>query len=377
MDSFEIEETAAAWLTRRESDAWSEADEANLKAWLHASTAHRVAFIRLEAAWRQANRLKALGAGIPRGEVPTPGEWRQSPFFDTRGDRARSGADAGTAARADRLTRSPVGEDARPRTKDRARAARREERSRWVARSRVVAASVVLTFAFGIGWYFWPAGPAYETSVGGVEAVALSDGSNVTLNTNSEIRVALTDTERHIELMRGEAFFDVAKDPARPFVVLAGGQRVVAVGTKFSVRRAERRADEVRVVVTEGRVRVGPVAGVAPELPPAEVAAGSIARAGGAGVLIEEQPARPVDEYLSWRSGYLVFRATALADAVAEFNRYNTTKLVIEDPAVAAIEIGGNFRSTNVDAFVRLLKDGFSIRVEQRGDEIVLTAARQ
>jgi transmembrane sensor len=241
----------------------------------------------------------------------------------------------------------------------------------------VVAASVVLTFAFGIGWYFWPAGPAYETSVGGVEAVALSDGSNVTLNTNSEIRVALTDTERHIELMRGEAFFDVAKDPARPFVVLAGGQRVVAVGTKFSVRRAERRADEVRVVVTEGRVRVGPVAGVAPELPPAEVAAGSIARAGGAGVLIEEQPARPVDEYLSWRSGYLVFRATALADAVAEFNRYNTTKLVIEDPAVAAIEIGGNFRSTNVDAFVRLLKDGFSIRVEQRGDEIVLTAARQ
>lgn len=370
MNSAEIEETAAAWLAKRDRDSWSEADEAEFALWLKSSTAHRVAFIRLDAMWREANRLKALGAGVRPGAVPIPGEWRLSPFSHTRLDEPPSDCeswqllDRADVSRVTAATRSP-------------RVNRCEPLWRSLIRSRALAASVTVAMAAGIGGYLLSAGPpAYRTAVGGVEAVALSDGSNVTLNTNSEIRVVVTDTQRRVDLKRGEAFFEVAKDSARPFVVMAGGQRIVAVGTQFSVRRSESDADEVSVVVTEGRVRVGPAAGAAAALPPAEVAAGSIARSGAAGVLIQPRPARPVEDYVSWRSGYLVFHETAMAEVVAEFNRYNTTKLVINDSTVASIHIGGNFRSTNVEAFVRLLEDGFAapIRVERRGEQIVLSA---
>jgi transmembrane sensor len=74
-DSIQIEETAAAWLARRDGEEWSAADQAELTAWLEASTAHRVAYIRLEAAWQKARRLKAVAAGVPAAEVPPPGNW--------------------------------------------------------------------------------------------------------------------------------------------------------------------------------------------------------------------------------------------------------------------------------------------------------------
>jgi len=77
---------------------------------------------------------------------------------------------------------------------------------------------------------------------------------------------------------------------------------------------------------------------------------------------------------VSWRSGFLIFRDTTLGEAVAEFNRYNMHKIVIEDPTVAAMHVGGSFRSTNVDAFVRLLQEGFQIHVDQRDEQIVLTS---
>jgi len=197
----------------------------------------------------------------------------------------------------------------------------------------------------------------------------MPDGSKVTLNTNSEIRVAVTETERRVTLDKGEAFFEVAKDPRRPFVVHAGDKQIVAVGTKFSVRRD---ADAVRVVVTEGRVRLerSSASGAAPL---AQLSAGTIARAAGAGTLVQEKPLDEAEEFLSWRTGFLVFRDTTLGDAVAEFNRYNMHKIVIEDPAVAAMHVGGSFRSTNVDAFVRLLQEGFQIHVDQRDEQIVLT----
>ena len=106
----------------------------------------------------------------------------------------------------------------------------------------------------GILGYLWPhGGSSFRTAIGAITAVPMSDGSKVTLNTDSQIHIAVTGHERRINLGRGEAFFEVAKDPNRPFVVVAGHCRVVAVGTQFSVWRE---ADEVRVVVTEGRVRV-------------------------------------------------------------------------------------------------------------------------
>jgi transmembrane sensor len=207
----------------------------------------------------------------------------------------------------------------------------------------------------------------------------MSDGSKVTLNTDSRIRVAVTQTERRVELQQGEAFFEVAKDPSRPFVVTVGEKRVIAVGTAFSVRR---NGNEVRVAITDGRVRfedaeqppMAPGTGVDEKI--LTLPAGSIARATNAGVLVQRRPIPEIQSDLSWRTGYLIFHDMALADAIAEFNRYNVRKIFIDDPTVATIRVSGKFRSTQIEAFVRLLEEGFPVRAQSVGDRIVLTDSR-
>jgi transmembrane sensor len=211
----------------------------------------------------------------------------------------------------------------------------------------------------------------------------MKDGSNVTLNTDSAIRVALSPTQREVQLDHGEAFFEVAKDPNRPFIVNAGDKRVIAVGTKFSVRRID---DEIRVFVTEGKVRVedrrvaadSTSSVAAGEVSDRQVllAAGGIARARDDSILVRQNALPEIENYLSWRTGYLTFTETPLADAVAEFNRYNNRKIVIADPQVAAIRIGGKFRATNVEVFVRLLTDGYPIDAQSKDDQIIFRERR-
>jgi RNA polymerase sigma factor (sigma-70 family) len=235
---------------------------------------------------------------------------------------------------------------------------------------RRVAAGVLLTLAVAAVGYFWPKCESFHTAVGAVAAVPMSDGSTVTLNTDSQVRIAVTSAQRRVELGRGEAFFEVAKDPVRPFVVIVGNCKVTAVGTKFSVWRA---ASEVRITVTEGRVRVERTDSEAPNEAPEEVSAGDVVHARSTGVVIELKRLSEVEENLSWRRGYLFFHDVPLATAVAEFNRYNREKIVIGDPAIATVRIGGNFRANNLAGFVRLLEDGFSIHVQRRDGEITLT----
>lgn len=308
----QVEQAAAEWIARRDLGGWTAADEAGLTTWLAASAGNRAAYYRLNAAWQEAGRLRALAAA-PRQSSP----------------------------------------DHAPRAANRRRYA--------------IAASLLVGLVAGATWFFWPAAPAYRTEIGGLEAVPLSDGSKVTLNTDSEIRVAVSATERRVDLERGEAFFEVAHDPARPFIVRAGDRRVVAIGTQFSVRED---GDDVRVVVSEGRVRLETAAGE--EV--AVLAAGTIARAREDAVMVQEDRLAEIERTLAWRSGQLTFRDTPLAEAIAEFNRYNTRKIVIEDPAIAALEVGGVFRATNVGSFVSLLEEGFPIHVEDEGDRIVITS---
>jgi transmembrane sensor len=225
--------------------------------------------------------------------------------------------------------------------------------------------------AIGVGlWYVATLrGSDYQTVVGSVQAVPLKDGSDITLNTNSEVRVAVTDTERRVDLTRGEAFFHIAKDPKRPFVVRAGSSRVIAVGTQFSVRRD---GDEVSVVVVEGRVRVERADVSATLVPPTFLAAGGVARSDGAGVLVQAKSLPEAEQMLSWRRGYLVFHETPLKVAIAEFNRYSTHQIMIDDPEVGELKIGGNFRTSNADAFIRLLESGLPIRAEPQDGRIIL-----
>jgi transmembrane sensor len=367
-----IEAVASDWLIRRESGTWSAVDQARLDEWLNAATLNRVAFLRLELAWEDAARLKALGAGIAGDRPPPPGRWNLTPFFDSHASES-SGNDPETVL-SEPASACPTIEESPYLA---APAAGRAKPLGLRQRKLALSAAAALLFAVGGGLYLAlaPNGERYATPVGGLASVPMPDGSNVTLNTNSQIRIALTDTERRVELGHGEAFFEVSKDPKRPFVVRAGDKRVIAVGTKFSVRRE---GDDIEIVVTEGKVRVedGAVRQDSRVGGSADVflTPGSIARADDAGVLVQQRTLPEAEEHLSWRTGWLTFRDLGLADAIAEFNRYSARKIVIQDPAIASLKIEGNFRATNVEAFVRLLESGFPVRAEVRADQILLTA---
>jgi transmembrane sensor len=345
-----IEERAAAWLARRDSGEWTNKEQTALTEWLNQSTAHRVAFLRLESVWEGARRARALSSSSPR-VVPPPRKWRQSPFF-------RSFA---RESQGSRPGRSSV---------------------RWKVAAALLLAVGVGSLGYGLHWF--APGNVYSTSVGGISSIPLADGSVVTLNTASRIRVEFAPKERRVVLESGEAYFAVKRNPERPFVVVAGEQRIVDVGTQFSVRRDR---SGLRVVVTEGVVRletpradIRSASGSIPVAAPTRLAeidvplsAGAVAFARDGDLLVHEESIRQTDEMMSWRRGYLTFHDTMLADAVAEFNRYNVHHITIEDPQVAAIRISGTFRPTDYQAFVRLLHDGYSVDVRDTDGGIALS----
>jgi transmembrane sensor len=125
------------------------------------------------------------------------------------------------------------------------------------------------------------------------------------------------------------------------------------------------------VIVTEGRVRVEHSAAHRPP-ETAMISPGGVAVAGIAGVLVQDNPLSDVEDRLSWRQGTLVFHDTSLTEAVAEFNRYNTRQIAIEDPDIGALRIGGQFRTNNAQGFVRLLADAFPIQIEANDTRISL-----
>jgi transmembrane sensor len=347
-NSRQVECAAAAWLARRDAGDWSDREQAALEAWLAQSTAHRVAFLRLEAAWSEAGRLKALGAGAPRQRVPGRGAWARSHYFGATGD------DAPFAGR-------------------RGWVAARRLRKRRPLRVAVPAMAAVFVAATMVAAWLWRVDAnvdrgAWHTALGARQVVHLADGSVATLGSDTELRAALSRRERDLDLVRGEAFFDVARDHTRPFVVRANGYHVIAVGTRFDVRR---RPDGLRVIVTRGLVRLQPASGsmrAATELP-----AGSVALVDGGIVTVRHVALARAEEYLSWRNGYVVFHGTPLDEATREFNRYNRRKIVIADPSLDRLRVGGNFRLDNSQAFVRLMQQVFPIRVERQGDRMVLS----
>ena len=335
MDSETIEASAAEWVIRRSGETWSEADQERLDSWLSESTLHRVAYLRLEAVWQKTARLKALGAARPPGVVPPPGTWRTLQSLSASIDTDRS------------WLRAPS-----------------------FKRRAAVAASMLLILLAGFYWGFGHlrGGPhEYATAVGGLQVVRLGDGSEVTLNTNTHIRVELGSRARRIELDSGEAYFVVAKDPSRPFVVTVADHEVTAVGTQFAARRT---LSGAQVLVTQGRVELRLSAGAAEG--PVTLEAGTLARTYKADVMVERITKAEAELLLSWRSGFVVFHETSLADAVAEINRYLPRKLVLEDPSVGSIKLSGKFRTDNVDAFLSLLQRGFPVTVEESPDRIVL-----
>ncbi|MEM6554392.1 MAG: FecR domain-containing protein [Pseudomonadota bacterium] len=228
---------------------------------------------------------------------------------------------------------------------------------------------------------------AYETRIGERSTVTLSDGSVVTINTNSRIEVDYTDETREITLTRGQGFFDVAKDIDRPFVVVAGEKRVMALGTVFDVRFDD--ANEVQVTLVEGKVQVedvvpevetAPIGTLSSERPAAPIRVAAIelspgerlvARANTAPEIIETDGV----EETSWRRGQLVFRERELAGVVAEMNRYSSQQLVLDaDERVRALKVSGVFNNGGPpSAFVDALEAMHPLEARRSGrDELTL-----
>ncbi len=318
----ELEQEAAAWLARRDGDAWTEADAAALERWRCSSTAHHIAMLRLETVWNKADRLRAVAPAGHSGD-------------------AVEEEDGGTVVH---ITRA------------------RDKTLRWYLPLAAAAALAALAVP---AWQMLqqPGSQSYATAVGGFQRLPLADGSRVELNTDSRLEVAFTRAEREVQLDQGEAFFTVAHDAARPFVVHAGEYRVTAIGTAFSVRR---QGDRISVAVTEGRVRVDRASG-ASAAPLVFVAAGQrIEAAPAAAVAVQAVTAVALEQDLSWRDGMLSFEEKPLAAVAAEFNRYNVRQLVV-DPSVADVAISGSFRANNLDGFLRLLEQGFGVQPVPRG----------
>lgn len=222
---------------------------------------------------------------------------------------------------------------------------------------------------------------AASTDVGVLRKLELPDGSIIQLNTDSVVDVRYSEHERRVRLARGEAYFTVAKNAARPFIVSAAGVDVRVVGTVFNVRL---RSESVDVLVTEGKVRVGaPVAGATSASPPepeinplSELTAGQKVSIALAATAVEPAPVPPIvastaeiRQTLAWQARRLDFDGTPLADIVAEINRYNRHKLVVTDERLNAQRFGGSFPSSDYETFVRMLEADFGVRAERHGNE--------
>lgn len=333
----DLTDVAAQWLARRDRGLSAAEQDAYLQ-WLREKAEHGAALARLEQTWRMLDPLR---------------QWRPEHSPQPNPDLLAP----------------------RPRA-----------RVRWPIWAGGLAAAAAIVLAALVWRSPAPAEMPQRTAVihPGPERMALEDGSVVELNAGAKVEVSFTPQERRVHLVRGEALFTVAKNPARPFIVSADKIAVRAVGTAFSVQldRAE-----VSVLVTEGKVRLdelgGPAGGEGSAREISHLVAGqqavvstSAASGSVSACQVREFTPAEIERALAWQGLRLEFVDMPLRDVVAEFNRYNVRKLVVGDAATANILVGGNFRADNLDSFVRLLDLGFGVTASPRGQEIVLWRRR-
>ena len=258
--------------------------------------------------------------------------------------------------------------------------ARARPRRPWLWPAAAAAAAAVLTL--GLWWSPPKAEPTEEhhSYLRVNERTVLPDGTVAELRDGTRLDVSYTAAERCVRLIGGEAQFSVVKNPARPFIVVAAGVRVRAVGTVFTVQLG---GESVAVLVTEGKVRVGAPAPAASAAGVAQAEEKLLVAAGQRTVVpladtaaapsVEDLSPEEIRRALEWQAPRLQFHETPLADAIAEFNRRNHRQLVLGEPALGAERIGGSFRPDNPDGFVRLLSVTLGVRAVPRGpDEVVL-----
>ena len=385
---------------KRDGGGLSGTEQAEFDAWVDADPRARAVYVRLELAWKRADglrRLRPLDGGIdedlltsspfepvPMDEYPAREETGKSaelvPELVRNSDHASAHRNIDSTA----ISASGLARALRTRggALEQVSDAIVHKPRRWVL-PFAAAAAVLLATVGGFSWlaYERTGWHEYTTDFGGLSRIVLDDGSVVNLNTNSLMRVQLTPGLRHIVLERGEALFKVAHDKARPFDVDAGTTTVRAVGTEFSVRvrepaEAASGGKDVEVLVKEGRVAIDPPKNDKPLERAAILPASTSTLSAGEAVRItatrvQSEPPQmqvqkvgeaDVDRKLSWTEGRLWFERQTLKDVVAEFNRYNRRQMVIADPAIENLRIGGGFEATDPESFIAALERTLGVR---------------
>lgn len=324
-----IEDRAADWLTRRDA-GMTEIERSELAAWLAADARHRDAFEGLEAVWRIVTLPSRRGRG---GEVLE--------------------AIALLAVR------------------------RRRRRGAWSVALGAAAAAVI-----ALVWLRKPEAspslrsPATEVAGPGItlrpERHVLADGSAIELDAGAEFEAAFTPQERRLRLVRGTAHFEVASDPARPFVVVAGPAAVRAIGTEFVVRRG---IEQVDVLVTEGLVQLAPATEAVPAAP-VLVSAGRRALVAGTDAAyatprVEEVSPAVLATALAWRTRRVEFSGLPLAEVMAVFNASNALQLELATAELGTLRVSGIFWTNNPAGFAELIAASFDLAVEHPRDGVV------
>jgi len=323
-----IKDAAAAWFVALRDEAATDADRAAFEAWCAADPAHRAAYDELERLWSGLDQMErrpqsASSAARPRG-------WND-------------------------------------------RAVRHGGQTRRRALQRMaVAAALLLTIGLG-GFALAPPGllADYRTAAGEQRTIVLGDGSRLHLDSASAVSTNLTQEGRHITLHAGEAYFEVAHEPARPFVVDAGLGEVAVLGTAFAVSRA---ADLVEVIVTERRVAVtAPADGGGGEKVVVGAGNGVRVTADGVGAV------RPYDTRtaLAWREGRLVFDAAPLPRVFAEIDRYRSGRIMVMDDALGDIRVTGAFAIDSTDRALATIANTLPVRLVRVTDLLVLAFSDQ
>lgn len=311
----EIRVCAASWREQRDRPDWTEEQQRELEAWMAEAPSHVIAYLRADNVWARAERLSAL---------------------------RRPGSVPGT-----------VGVN-------------------WFTGRVKIAAifAVVAALGAGIALVSLPSSEkTYATAVGGHETLTLRDGSQIELNTNTVLRVAIDTKQRKVTLEQGEAYFQVVHDSKRPFVVTAGPHQVTDLGTKFLVRRDPGRFE---LALVDGRARFDDLSDKG-QSRRAVLSPGDVIVATASSTSLVRKSTQALKSELGWRHGLLVFRKASLADVANELNRYNRQKLVIADPVTARLTIGAIVPTDGVEAFTRVAREIFGLHVENRGNQTVIS----
>ncbi len=296
----DIERIAADWVVREDRRALTSDEQGELDAWLAGDARRQGAYVRAQAAWTMMDRGRAMAA-----EAAPARRWPMT------------------------------------------------------TRREMIAAGLVGVAGLGGTAVFLRSGERrYRTARGEVLRVPLGDGSSAAINTASRIAVSMSQDARTVKLAQGEAWFEVARDGARPFVVEARDVRVRTAGGAFSIRHLPGGAE---VIVSRGLVECWTTADPRRVLRLPVGAKTLVAQGQGGEVAV--LPPATIGRLLAWREGMVGLDGETLAEAAAEFNRYNDRQIVIADPEVGRERLIGFFRANDPEAFVRAASDTLGVEV--------------